>query len=62
MLALPLRHGGLGLTNPQDTAQTEYENSILITAKLMDQIHNRKLDFECNTSNHQYTRTMKSKI
>jgi len=27
----------LGLKNPQETAKTEYDNSILITAKLTDQ-------------------------
>jgi len=39
-LALLLRHGGLGLTNPQTTAETENNNSILITAKPTDQIYN----------------------
>ena len=34
MLALPLRHGGLGLTNPQETAKTEYDHATHITAKL----------------------------
>jgi len=40
------RHGRLGLTNPQETAKTQYENSILITAKLTDEIHNQKLGLE----------------
>jgi len=30
MLALPLRHGGLGLTDPWETAKTEYEHSTQI--------------------------------
>jgi len=33
ILALPLRHGGLGLTDPQETAKTEYEHSTQITNK-----------------------------
>jgi len=39
ILALPLRHGGLGLTNHQITAKTEHHvnNFNLITAKLIDQ-------------------------
>jgi len=39
ILALPLRHGGLGLTNHQITAKTEHDvdNFNLITAKLIDQ-------------------------
>ena len=49
LLALPLRHGGLGQTNPQTNAKTEYNNSMLITAKLTDQIYNQKLNFECNS-------------
>jgi len=31
MQPLPLRHGGLGLTDPQETAKTEYEHSTQIT-------------------------------
>ena len=27
ILALPIRHGGLGLTDPRETAKTEYEHS-----------------------------------
>jgi len=27
ILALPLRHGGLGLTDPRETTKTEYEHS-----------------------------------
>ena len=45
LLVLPLRHGGLGLTNPQTNAKTEYNNFMLITAKLTDQIYNKKLGF-----------------
>jgi len=62
ILALPLRHSGLGLTNPQETAKTEYENSILITAKTTDQIYNQKLDLEYNPSDQQYTRNMNNRI
>jgi len=62
ILALPLRHSGLGLTNPQETAKTEYENSILITTKTTDQIYNQKLDLEYNPSDQQYTRNMNNRI
>jgi len=55
LLALPLRHGGLGLTNPQTTAKTEYNNSILITAKLTDHFYNRKLNLNYNPSDQQYS-------
>jgi len=30
ILFLPLRHGGLGLTHPRETAKTEYEHSTLL--------------------------------
>ena len=33
ILALPIRHGGLGLTDPRETAKTEYEHSTQITNK-----------------------------
>jgi len=36
------------LINPQETAKTEYNNFILITAKLTDQIYNQKLDLKKN--------------
>jgi len=38
ILALALRHVGLGLTNPQETAKTKYNYSTQITAKLRDKI------------------------
>ena len=31
ILALPLRHGGLGLTDPWEAAKTEYKHSTQIT-------------------------------
>jgi len=31
ILALPLRHGGLGLTDPRETTKTEHKHSIKIT-------------------------------
>ena len=33
ILALPLRHGGLSLTDPRETAKMEYEHSTQITLK-----------------------------
>jgi len=44
MLALPLKHGGLALLNPQKTAELEYENSSLIAAKLTYQIFNQNFE------------------
>ena len=35
IVALPLRHGGLGLTDPRDTAKTEYKHSTQITDNLL---------------------------
>jgi len=55
------RHFGLGFTNLQETAKTEY-NSILITAKLTDPIYNHKLDYKYNPSDQQYTRNTQSRI
>ena len=62
ILALPLRHVGLGLRNPQETAKTEYEYSTQITAKLTDKIYNQKLNLDCNPSDQQYTRHTKHRI
>jgi len=55
IIALPLRHGGLSLTNPQETAKTEYTNFLLITSKLTDKIYNQKLDLDYNPSYQQLT-------
>jgi len=59
ILALPLRHGGLGLTNPQETDKTEYKHSTQIAAKLTDKIYNQNLDY--NPSDQQYTRHTKNR-
>jgi len=48
ILALPFRHGGLGLTDPQETAKTEYEHSTLITNKLTGKIYTQKFDLDYN--------------
>ena len=36
LLALPVRMGGLGLTNPSQTAASEYAASVKITAPLVE--------------------------
>jgi len=59
ILALPLRDGGLGLTNPQETDKTEYKHSTQIAAKLTDKIYNQNLDY--NPSDQQYTRHTKNR-
>ena len=45
---LPLRHGGVGLTDPRETAKMEYEHSTQITNKLTDKIYTQKLDLDYN--------------
>jgi len=60
LLALPLRHGGLGLPNPQESGESEYGNSTLITAKLTGQIYNQKVQIEYNTMDQQHTKTIKT--
>jgi len=46
ILALPLRHGELGLTNPKETPETEYDCYTLIIAKLTEKTYNQRLDLE----------------
>ena len=62
VLPVPLRHGGLGLTDPQETAKMEYEHSTWITNKLTDKIYTQKLDLDYNPSDQQFTRHTKNKI
>jgi len=56
LLALPLRHGGLGLTDPREIAKTEYEHSTHITNKLTSKIYTQKLDLDYNPSDQEFTR------
>ena len=56
ILAFPLRHDGIGLTNPQETVKIQCKYSTVITAKLTDKIYNQKLNLDCNPSDQQYTR------
>ena len=44
LISLPLRYGGLGIQNPQETADREYYNSTKITEKLTEHIYNQALD------------------
>ena len=44
MLALPLRHGGLGIQDPTKTADREYEASRRITEQLTNLIFNQDQD------------------
>jgi len=48
ILALPLRHGELGPTDPRETAKMEYEHSTQITNKLKAKIYTQKLDLDYN--------------
>ena len=62
ILTLPLRHGGLGLTDPREIAKTEYTHSTQITAKLIAKIYTQNLDLDNNPSDHQFTRHTKNII
>jgi len=62
ILALPLRHGGLGLTDPRETAKMEYKHSTQITNKLTAKIYTQKLDLDYNPSDQQFTRHTKNRI
>jgi len=50
IFALLFRHGGLGLTDPQETAKMEYKHSTQITNKLTAKIYTQKLDLDYNPS------------
>ena len=62
ILALPLQHGGVGLTDPRETARTEYKHSTQITDKLTTKIYTQKLDLDYNPSDQLYTTHTKSRI
>jgi len=61
ILALPLRHGGLDLTDPQETAKTEHKHSRQITNKLTAKIYTQKLDLDYNPLDQQFTRHTKNR-
>lgn len=46
MLALPIRHGGLGIQNPTKTAQIEYETSTHVTRNLTALIQNQEQNLD----------------
>ena len=43
LLSLPPRMGGLGIINPMEICQQEYDNSKLLTAQLQQFIHNQNM-------------------
>ena len=45
LLSLPYRYGGLGLLNPCETAQLEYNASKMITSDLSRLITQQNMDF-----------------
>ena len=51
---------GLGLTDPQETAKTEYEHSTQITNKLTAKIYTQKLDLDYNPLDQQLSDTQKT--
>jgi len=62
ILALPLWHGGLGLTDPRETVKTEYKHSTQITDKLTTKIYAQKLNLDYNPSDQLYTTHIKNRI
>ena len=57
ILALPVRFGGIGLLNPIETADLEYQTSIKITAILKGMIYNQETTLE-NLDEDQVKRTI----
>ena len=45
ILALPIRHGGMGITDPSTTADHEFNASTRITSNLSRIIYNQEVDF-----------------
>ena len=45
IFALPVRYGGLGILNPVETAEREFQNSCTITQNLTTIIENQETDF-----------------
>jgi len=64
ILAFPLRHGGLGLTDPREAAKKEYNHSTQITDydKLNTKIHTQKLDLDHNPLGQLYITHTKKRI
>ncbi len=46
ILALPVRYGGIGLLNPVETAEIEYETSVATTENLTEIIYNQERNFD----------------
>ena len=44
IFALPVRYGGLGIANPVETCDREYQSSLNITKELSDLIHRQEQD------------------
>jgi len=62
ILALTLRHGGLGLTDLGETTKTEYKHSTQITDKLTAKIFTQKLDLDYNPSDQLHTTHTKYRL
>ena len=45
-LALPVRFGGIGILNPVETSDTEYQNSVKVTANLKQLILNQETNLD----------------
>ena len=46
ILALPVRYGGIGLQNPTETSELEYETSVATTMNLTKVIYNQDTNFD----------------
>jgi len=50
------------LTDPRETAKSEFEHSTLITNERTAKIYTKKLDLDYNPSDQQFTRHTKNRI
>jgi len=62
ILTLPLRHGGLGLTDLWQNAKTEYKHSTQITDKRTNKIYTQKLDVDYNPLDQLYIMRTRNRI
>ena len=51
IISLPVRFGGLGVANPVENAEREYQASVTVTESLVELIYNQELNLE--NYNHQ---------
>ena len=52
IFALPVRYGGIGISNPTITADTEFNISATVTGSLVDIIMNQEMDYTNYNKEH----------